>query len=106
PERITVTRSPISHMDRRSTFSERNSESIMEETTKHRITRRGMFQAGSAALAGVSALAIASAQDSAKQAFRSQDHHLPNEREPGPNNTALEAENPNSAWGPETDRGT
>src|SRR5947209_18074948 len=79
----------------------------MDETSqKHRITRRGMFQAGSAALAGVSALAIASAQDSAKQAFRSQDHHLPNEREPGPNNTALEAENPNSAWGPETDRGT
>src|SRR5438270_1268473 len=78
----------------------------MEETTNHRITRRGMFQAGSAALAGVSALAIASAQDSAKKAVRSPDHHLPNETDPGPKNAALEAENPNSVWGPKTDRGT
>ena len=65
-----------------------------------------MLHAGSAALAGVSALAIANAQEAAKQPVRSRDHHLPNEREPGANNIALEAENPNSAWGPETDRGT
>src|SRR5258708_2506569 len=78
----------------------------MEETNQNRrITRRGILHAGSAALAGISALTVANAQDK-KKADRSPDHHLPNEREPGPNNTALEAENPNSAWGPETDRGT
>ncbi|MCU1237033.1 MAG: hypothetical protein JWP63_5000, partial [Candidatus Solibacter sp.] len=49
----------------------------MEETTQnHRITRRGMFHAGSAALAGLSALAVANAQDSAKKPDRSPDHHL------------------------------
>lgn len=79
----------------------------MEETTQnHRITRRGIFHAGSAALAGLSALAVANAQDGGKKAERSPDHHLPNETDPGPKNSTLEAENPNSVWGPETDRGT
>src|SRR5579862_7816983 len=79
----------------------------MEKTTQEqRITRRGMFHVGSAALAGVSALAVASAEDSDKKVVRSPDHHLPNETDPGPKNTALEAENPNSVWSPETDRGT
>jgi oxalate decarboxylase len=79
----------------------------MEETSQdQRITRRDMFHAGSAALAGVSALAVANAQDTGKKVERSPDHHLPNETDPGPKNAPLEAENPNSAWGPETDRGT
>src|SRR6266852_2815460 len=79
----------------------------MEETTgNHQITRRRIFHAGTAALAGVSALAVANAQDPEKKADRSPDHHLPNESDPGPKNTQLEAENPNSVWGPETDRGT
>jgi oxalate decarboxylase len=77
-----------------------------EKTQHHRITRRGIFHAGSAALAGLSALAVANAQDTGKKAERSADHHLPNESDPGPKNSALEAENPNSVWGPETDRGT
>jgi len=56
----------------------------MEETTQnHRITRRGMFHAGSAALAGLSALTVANAQDAGKKAERSPDHHLPNETAPG-----------------------
>src|SRR5258706_3002097 len=89
---------------------------IMENSTQNnRFTRRGILHAGSAALAGISALTFASAQDArgpsressnGKMAERSPDHHLPNEREPGPNNNSLEAENPNSVWGPETDRGT
>ena len=79
----------------------------MEETPQnHRITRRAIFHAGSAALAGLSALAVASAQDAGKKALRSSDHHLPNESDPGPKNAELEAENPSSAWGPQTDRGT
>jgi oxalate decarboxylase len=77
-----------------------------EKTQNHRITRRSIFHAGSAALAGLSALAVANAQDTGKKAERSADHHLPNESDPGPKNSALEAENPNSVWGPETDRGT
>ena len=36
---------------------------------------------------------------------RSADHHLPNESEPGPNNTVLDKENPNSVWSPATDAG-
>jgi oxalate decarboxylase len=79
----------------------------MEETTQnHRITRRDMFHVGSAALAGLSALAVADAQDTGRKVERSSDHHLPNETEPGPKNAQIEAENPNSVWGPETDRGT
>ena len=37
---------------------------------------------------------------------RSPDHHLPNERQPGPNNVQLERQNPDSVWAPETDNGT
>jgi oxalate decarboxylase len=70
------------------------------------ITRRSMFHAGTAALAGASALAVANAQDNGRRSERSPDHHLPNETDPGPKNARLEAENPNSVWGPETDRGT
>src|SRR3979409_291990 len=76
-------------------------EKVMETDQNHRRTRRGMLHVGSAALAGVSALAIANAQ-----AERSPDHHLNNETVPGPKNPTLAAENPNSAWAPETDNGT
>jgi oxalate decarboxylase len=79
----------------------------MEGTNqKDRITRRSMFHAGSAALAGVSALAVANAQDIRRKVERSSDHHLPNETDPGPKNARLEAENPSSVWSPETDHGT
>jgi oxalate decarboxylase len=77
-----------------------------EDSQNHRIPRRNMFHIGSAALAGVSVLAVANAQDIQRKTERSSDHHLPNESNPGPKNGPLEAENPNSAWGPETDRGT
>src|SRR5260370_41141052 len=65
------------------------------------LSRRNVFGIGStlaaAALAGVAANA---------QQIRSSDHHLPNESDPGPKNSALEAENPDSVWSPETDNGT
>lgn len=41
-----------------------------------------------------------------KPPVRSPDHHLPNEKEPGPKNSALDNENPDSVWSPETDNGT
>ena len=53
----------------------------------NRLTRRGILQAGSAAAAAISA---ASAQ----------------EKRTGPQNTALEGQNPDSAHSPETDSGT
>src|SRR5258708_22919174 len=79
---------------------------MQKATQNNQITRRGIFHAGTAALAGASALAVAQAQESNGRLVRSPDHHLPNETDPGPKNARLEAENPNSVWGPETDRGT
>src|ERR1700691_3514890 len=67
-------------------------------------TRRKFLGVASTALAA-SAAAAAQSQESHK-AVRSPDHSQPNEKEPGPNNTALEGENPNSVWPPETDNGT
>jgi oxalate decarboxylase len=88
----------------------------MNETTQdQRITRRGLLHAGSAALAGVAALTGASGQDTGdpsrdssyeRKTERSPDHHLKNETVPGPKYPVLAAENPNSAWAPETDNGT
>ena len=37
--------------------------------------------------------------------LQSPDHHLPNEKQPLPGNAALDTENPNSVWAPETDNG-
>ena len=66
-----------------------------------------MLHVGSAALAGVSALAIAKAQDTNnREVARSSDHHLQNETIHGPENPPLAAENPNSVWAPKTDNGT
>ena len=67
------------------------------------LSRREFIGAGSAALAVAAGLQAASAQE--KQVPRSADHHLPNETEPGPNNTILDKQNPDSVWAPETDAG-
>jgi oxalate decarboxylase len=80
-----------------------------------KISRRGIFELGSAALAAAATLTVANAQDGLgspantkpeANVFRSSDHHLPNESVPGPKNSALEAENTDSVWSPETDHGT
>jgi len=84
----------------------------MDQTTQNpRITRRGMFHVGSATLAGIAALSVEAAEDTRvssneRNAVRSPDHHLKNETVPGPKNPPLAAENPDSAWAPETDNGT
>src|SRR2546421_12331351 len=81
----------------------------------NRITRRDIFQVGSAILATAATLNVANAQDASRRteakpdqinAVHSRDHHLPNETDPGPKNVALEAANPDSVWSPETDNGT
>ena len=69
------------------------------------VTRRKFLAASSVALAAATAAGMVSLQDD-KKTPRSPDHHLPNEQEPGPKNTALDRENPNSVWAPETDAGT
>jgi oxalate decarboxylase len=70
-------------------------------------SRRKFMGAGSAALAAAAAAQVAQAQEAKNEAHpvRSQDHHLPSESTPGPNNTTLDDQNPNSVWSPETDAG-
>jgi oxalate decarboxylase len=72
------------------------------ESMPNELSRRKFIGAGSAAVAVVAGLQAASAEE---QVPRSQDHHLPNESEPGPNNTVLDKQNPDSVWAPETDAG-
>jgi oxalate decarboxylase len=66
-------------------------------------SRRKFMGAGPAAVAAAAALQAAQAQEA--KPIRSQDHHLPDESQPGPNNTALDDQNPNSVWSPATDAG-
>jgi oxalate decarboxylase len=67
------------------------------------LSRRKFLENTSAALVALGGLQVAAAQEPARP--RSKDHHLPNEFEPGPKNTALDDENPSSNWSPETDAG-
>src|SRR5438270_10369168 len=86
-----------------------------EKRDNDRITRREIFQVGSAVLTTAATLNVANAQDASRRtearpdqtsSVHSSDHHLPNETDPGPKNISLETENPNSVWSPETDHGT
>jgi oxalate decarboxylase len=72
------------------------------------VTRRHFLSVSGAALAAVAAAAPLAAQSAhpAGQQIRSSDHHLPNEKQPGPNNTILEGQNPDSVWPPESDNGS
>lgn len=71
------------------------------------LSRRKFLGASSAALVAAAAVGMSGAQQTQeKKTPRSLDHHLPNEKEPGPKNTALDQENPNSVWAPERDSGT
>jgi oxalate decarboxylase len=76
---------------------------MLEGSMEDDFSRRKFMGAGSAALAAAAAIQAAAAQD--VKPIRSADHHLPNESQPGPNNTALDKQNPNSGWAPATDAG-
>ncbi len=52
-----------------------------------------------AAMAAAAAAGVAGAQEATKPTPRSQDHHLPNEQNHGPQNAALEAQNPERGVG-------
>jgi oxalate decarboxylase len=66
------------------------------------LTRRRFLSAGAAVAAAAATPLVAQQQNIP----RSPDHHLPNEQQPGPNNLANDALNPDSVWAPETDNGT
>jgi len=65
------------------------------------LTRRKFLGATSAALAAAG-LQAAHAQ---QEPIRSPDHRLPDESQPAPLNSPLDAENPSSVWSPATDAG-
>ena len=67
------------------------------------LTRRKFIGTGAVAAVAAAGLQTAAAQE--KQVPRSTDHHLTNETEPGPNDTTLDKQNPDSVWAPETDAG-
>src|ERR1700733_15654219 len=73
----------------------------MAEETNLDIARRQFI---GAAMAAAAAAGVAGAQEATKPQ-RTPDHHLPNEQNHGPQNAALEAENPSAVWGTETDSG-
>ncbi len=85
------------------------SEKVEEKVTDlAALSRRHFLSVSGAALAAVAAAPSVSAQATgpAGQQIRSKDHHLPNEQQPGPNNTVNDSLNPDSVWAPETDNGT
>jgi oxalate decarboxylase len=78
---------------------------MAKEENQQNVSRRQFLGTGSAALVAIAGIpaAVAAAQET--QPIRSADHHLKNEEEPGPNNTVLDQQNPNSVWAPPTDSG-
>ena len=75
-------------------------------TTEAPLTRRSFLTTTGAAIAAAAvAVPIAGAQQQTNVP-RSPDHHLPNEQQVGPNNTAEDKLQPDSVWAPETDNGT
>ena len=79
-----------------------DSEKVDDEKSK--LSRRRIFEFGSAALAAAATLTVADAQETSEKTGvpQSSDHNSPNEQDPGPkSNTALDAEaNPEPAGTP------
>jgi oxalate decarboxylase len=72
---------------------------IRAQDTK--VSRRGIFELGSAALAAAATAKLASASPQQQEP-----HNAPNETDPGPRNLPLAKENPDSVWPPESDHGS
>jgi oxalate decarboxylase len=66
------------------------------------VTRRHFLSVSGAALAAATTVPLAAQTN---QQTHSKDHHLRNEQQVGPNNTANDSLNPDSVWAPETDNG-
>jgi oxalate decarboxylase len=83
-------------------------QSMASEENQSNVSRRRFLETGSAALVAIAGLPAASAAQEKtppQTVIRSGDHHLPNESEPGPNNTGLDKQNQDSVWAPATDAG-
>jgi oxalate decarboxylase len=78
---------------------------MTQEENPSKVSRRKFLETSSAALAAIAGLPAAAAAAQETKPIRSADHHLPNESEPGPNNTILDRQNPDSVWAPPTDAG-
>ena len=81
----------------------------MTETEQNDIavSRRDFLRRSAVALAaGATAAPLAASGQQQQGIPRSPDHHLPNEKQVGPNNLQNDALNPDSVWSPETDNGT
>ncbi|MGC2660755.1 MAG: cupin domain-containing protein [Bryobacteraceae bacterium] len=68
------------------------------------VSRREIFELGSAALAATTLAVTAPAESQAQQP--PEKHNAPNETDPGPRNLPLARQNPDSEWPPETDNGS
>jgi oxalate decarboxylase len=78
---------------------------LAKEENPSRVSRRRFLESGSAALAAVAGLPAMAVAAQEQTPIRSTDHSQPNESEPGPNNTVLDKQNPDSVWPPATDSG-
>ena len=76
------------------------------DSADSKVSRREVFDFGSAALAAATWAAAAKGADDAPQQQQPDTHNAPNESDPGPQNRPLAAENPDSEWSPSTDSGT
>jgi oxalate decarboxylase len=78
---------------------------IEDQDTK--LSRRAIFELGSAALAAATVAVAAPAVAGASPQNQSPEHHeAPNETDPGSRNLPLAKENPDSVWAPQTDNGS
>ncbi len=76
---------------------------MQEDKDQSRLSRRKFLETGSAVFVAAAGLQVAQGQE--KTPIRSADHHLSNESQPVKPNDALDQENANSVWAPETDAG-
>src|SRR5947209_17425581 len=89
-------------MDKNKTFKSKK-DALADRDTK--ISRRGIFELGSTALAAVAVAAPGKAGGSTQEQ-QPNNHNAPNETDPGPKNRPLATENPDSVWPPKTDNGS
>jgi oxalate decarboxylase len=70
-----------------------------------KVSRRGIFELGSAALAAAT-LTVGAPGRAGAYAQQPEKQETPNETDPGPRNMPLAKENPDSVWAPQTDNGS
>src|ERR1700728_3740804 len=73
-----------------------------------KVSRRGIFELGSAALTAAAAITVAmpGQAGASPQNQQTENHNASNETDPGPRNLPLAKENPDSVWPPATDNGS